>query len=55
MGVDVTNASGKLGTSDKAEVLGAFSNEDYMTKMYDILFKFICSGSEVNAQFKASF
>lgn len=35
MGVDVTNASGKLGTSDKAEVLGAFSNGDYMTKMYD--------------------
>ena len=38
MGVDVTNASGKLGTSDKAEVLGAFGNGDYMTKMYDTHF-----------------
>lgn len=55
VGVDTTNASGISETNNKTEVVDPFGSGEYLTKMYGTHFLFVCSGSEVNAQFKATF
>ena len=45
VGVDVTNAPGVQGTSNKAEVLGSSGNGEHLTKMYGTLF-YLSAGAQ---------